>query len=100
MASGSLCPTTRLFASCHRGSPASCLLPLCLLPELQHWAPSAPLGREMFSLSPPFPARQHESGFPCALPPSASGTAGKCIKGLGKAAVRVTRSHSWIQLLI
>lgn len=68
--------------------------------ELQHRAPPAPLGREMFSLSPPFPARQYESSFPCTLPPSASGTAGKSIKGLGKAAMRVTRSHSWIQLLI
>ena len=76
------------------------LLPPCLLPEPQHRAPPAPSEREMFSLSPPFPARQRESGFPCALPPSASGTTGKCIKGLGKAAARVTRSHSWIQLLI
>lgn len=29
------------------------LPPLCPLPKLQHWAPPAPLGREMFSLSPP-----------------------------------------------
>lgn len=77
------------------------LLPPCPLPEPQHRAPPAPLGREMFSLSPPFPARQHESSFPLrALPPSASGTTGKSIKGLGKAAARVTHSHSWIQLLI
>lgn len=54
----------------------------------------------MFSLFPPLSAGQHESGFPHVLPPSASGTAGKCIKGLGKDAVRVTHSHSCIQLLI
>lgn len=86
----------RLFAS----HPRAC--PLCA------WSQATALGSPCSSGKGnvfPFPSRPcspaaSESGFPCTLLPSASGTTGKCIKGLGKAVVRVTRSHSWIQLLL
>lgn len=89
-------PSLRLFASHPRACPLCAHCPSCStrLPLLL-WE------GKCFPFPLPFcsPAAS-ESGFPCALPPRASGTTGKCIKGLGKAAVRVTHSHSWIQLLL
>lgn len=73
-----------LFASCPRACPLCARCPSCStgLPLLL-WE------GKCFPFPLPFcsPAAS-ESGFPFTLPPSASGTTGKCIKGLGKAAVR------------